>query len=98
MKINDGKIVAKVRATGKGKKVALSNGLELGGSGVDGRKWYDIRKMGVGLWTCSCPAYRFKRGEVGKKSPCKHMLYLFTEWKKSRVLDDNFKIYAPEEL
>jgi hypothetical protein len=97
-KINDGTLVAKVRATGKGKKVELPGGLEIGGKGTDGRKWYEIRKQGKGSWTCSCPAYRFKRGEVGRKSPCKHMLKLFQEWKKSVPGYDEIRIYAPAEL
>jgi hypothetical protein len=98
MKINGGKIVAKVRATGKGQKIELPNGSEIGGKGVDGRKWYEIRKLGVGMWTCSCLSYRFKKGEVGQKSSCKHMLKLFTEWKKSVPSYDEIRIYSPEEL
>lgn len=98
MKISDGKIVAKVRATGKGKKLALPDGKEIGGNGEDGRKWYDIRKQGVGLWTCSCLSYRFKKGEVGEKSPCKHMLKLFREWRSGCPDYTEIHIHAPEEL
>jgi hypothetical protein len=98
MKTNDGNLVAKIRATGKGKKVALTNGMEIGVKGVDGRKWYEIRKLGVGLWTCSCLSYRFKKGEVGKKSPCKHMLKLFTEWKSGNLDYEAVRIYRAEDL
>jgi len=98
MKINDGQMVAKVRATRKGKKVELPGGKVVGGRGLDGRKWYDIRKAGVNLWTCSCPAYRFKRGPVGKKSPCKHMLKLFREWRSGCPDSTEIKIYKPWEL
>jgi hypothetical protein len=97
-KINDGEIVAKIRATPKGKKIELPSGLELGGKGVDGRKWYEIRKQAKNSWTCSCPAYRFKKGEVGKKSPCKHMLKLFTEWKSGNLDYEAFRIYRAEDL
>ena len=24
---------------------------------------YEIRKHGIGVWTCTCPAYRFTRGK-----------------------------------
>ena len=103
-KINSGKIVAKVRSTPKGKRVELPGGKEIGGEGRDGRRWYEIRKLGVGLWTCSCPAYRFKRGEVGKKSPCKHLLKLFRDWRSSvpdyteiRINDMNWIIHGIED-
>jgi hypothetical protein len=98
MKINSGNLVAKVRSTPKGKRVELHGGKEIGGKGLDGRRWYEIRKLGVGLWTCSCPAYRFKYGEVGKKSPCKHMLKLFREWRSGVPAYDEIHIHAPEEL
>ena len=40
-------------------------------------KFYAVRKIEVGIWTCDCMAYRFKKGPIGKKSPCKHMLKLW---------------------
>jgi hypothetical protein len=36
-------------------------------------KQYQIRHHGGTQWTCSCMAYRFTRGEVGKKEFCKHL-------------------------
>ena len=98
MKINDGNLVAQVRATGKGKKLAVNGGKGIGGKGADGRKWYDVRKLGVGLWTCSCLSYRFKKGEVGKKDPCKHMKKLFREWRSGCPDYTEIHIYKPEAL
>ena len=48
----------------------------------NGQKQYQIRKIEEGAWTCSCMAYRFSKGEVGKKFPCKHMREAFYDWKK----------------
>lgn len=97
-KINDGKLVARVRATKKSKTLQLSTKSELGGKGVDGRKFYQIRKLAVGSWTCSCPAYRFKRGKVGQKAPCKHMLKLFVDWKREEINSNEIEVLIPEAL
>ena len=92
-KINDGKLVAYVRATKKGHTLHLNHkGIELGGSGEDGRKVYEIRNQESGGWTCSCLSYRFKKGEVGKKAPCKHMLKLFNDYKKGCIDPSEIKV------
>jgi len=54
---------------------------------------YEIRKHGIGVWTCTCPAYRFTRGKIGKKFPCKHMRRL---WNQGPV--DGVQILAPQAL
>lgn len=96
-KINDGKLVARVRATKKAQTLKLNHkGMELGGKGLDGRKFYEIRKQGVGRWTCSCMSYRFKKGPVGKKSPCKHMLKVFNDWRANCVDPVEIQILLPE--
>lgn len=98
-KINDGELVARVRATGKGKKLRLNHvGMELGVDGRDARKFYEIRKQGVGRWTCSCMAYRFAKGEVGKKAPCKHMLKLFNDWSSGCTDGKEIVVLSPEAL
>ena len=62
----------------------------------NGRDWYNIRKADVGVWTCSCPAYRFKKGPVGKKSPCKHMLAAFHRWSHAvQGAADDIRVLAP---
>ena len=38
-----------------------------------GDKKYEVRSAGPGIWTCTCPAYRYTRGRVGTKR-CKHIL------------------------
>lgn len=50
---------------------------------TDGKNFYNVRKQEKGSWTCSCMAYRFSKGEIGKKRPCKHMLKLWREWRDS---------------
>lgn len=98
-KINGGLLVARVRATKKGETLRLNHkGLELGGRGVDGRKFYEIRKQGVGRWTCSCLSYRFKKGEVGKKAPCKHMLKLFNDARANCIDGTEVVVLHPEAL
>ena len=85
-RINDGDLIAHVRATSKNKTMHKNHsGREMGGLGKDGRKFYEIRKQGAGRYTCSCPAYRFSTGEVGKKKPCKHLKKLFHDFKNSCV-------------
>jgi predicted nucleic acid-binding Zn finger protein len=41
---------------------------------VEGRRGnqYEVRTQGAGLWTCSCPSYRFTKGPLGTKT-CKHV-------------------------
>jgi len=90
-----GILVARIRATKKGQTLTI-NGKEVGGKGRDGRKFYEIRKLGKGKWTCSCPAYIFSRGELGKKKPCKHLLKLWNEWKKGA--EAGIEVLAPEAL
>lgn len=50
-----------------------------------GGKVYEIRKFEKGAWACSCPAYRFTHGEVGRKFPCKHMRSLFSDFRKDQI-------------
>lgn len=98
-KINEGTLVAKVRSTKKGQTMRTNHaGREMGGIGKDGRKFYEIRKQAVGRWTCSCLSYRFKAGEVGQKSPCKHMLKLFVDFKKNQIDFDEIHLIKASEL
>ena len=80
------------------KKVKVDDGGVLVGlvtASGDRCKKYQIRKHGVGVWTCTCMAYRFTRGEIGKKFPCKHMRQL---WKEKNGLTDGIQILAPQAL
>jgi len=67
-------------------KVAGSKGME-----------YQIRKQMPGSWTCSCPAYRYSRGEVGKKFPCKHIRGLWKAWREQKLVA-GMMILAPQAL
>jgi predicted nucleic acid-binding Zn finger protein len=40
---------------------------------------YEIRQLEKNCYACSCLAYRFTKGEVGWKPPCKHMRALLIE-------------------
>jgi len=68
-------IVAKVRATAKGKTLRKNHtGRSMGVKGRDGRKWYNIYQVKQnGGFACSCPAYIFSRGVVGERKHCKHI-------------------------
>jgi len=67
LKVTDGVLVARVRASNPGEV-------------------YEIRKQMAGSWTCSCKAYRFGRGEIGKKFPCKHLRSLWNGWRTKDVM------------
>jgi len=61
-------------------------------------KFYEVRKIEEGVWTCSCMAYRFTKGPVGKKLPCKHMVRVFEEVKKDVVgLSADVRIFQLEK-
>jgi len=63
-------LVASVRASRKGQIIAhTKDGKAMGGTGVDGRKRYQIYSdRSSKSWRCTCPAFRF-----GKGRPCKHL-------------------------
>jgi hypothetical protein len=61
-------LIAKVKATKKGKALNV-NGFEVGGSGRDGRKIYNIYQASTGFKSCSCMAFRFAKGT----KTCKHI-------------------------
>ena len=42
-------------------------------------KAYEIRRLAPNAYACTCMAYRFTKGEVGWKPPCKHMRELLIE-------------------
>jgi predicted nucleic acid-binding Zn finger protein len=50
-----------------------------------GNKVYEVKKFEKGAWGCTCPAYRFTRGEIGSKFPCKHMRELFHDFRKGAI-------------
>jgi predicted nucleic acid-binding Zn finger protein len=96
-KVTDGKKVATVHGTYKGQHLTDGNDEILGGKGVDGRKRYYIYKQGIGRWTCTCMAYRFTKGKVGEKPPCKHMKALFSGIEVGS-LPVTFEIHEPAEI
>ena len=39
----------------------------------NGGKTYNVRTLADNRWVCDCMTYRFTKGEVGRKTPCKHI-------------------------
>lgn len=75
--------VAILQATSKGEKITV-DGVQYGGTGVDGRQQYVIAfkpfNPGTGVaayYTCGCPAWKFqgwrKKG-LNQPQPCKHII------------------------
>lgn len=60
-------------------------------------KEYQIRKQCTGSWTCTCHSYRFSRGEIGAKFPCKHLRGLWEAWKRQQMVV-GMMILAPQAL
>jgi hypothetical protein len=63
-------------------------------------KFYSIRKIDIGIWTCDCMAYRFAKGPIGKKKPCTHMLKLWHNHKRpmAELESLGLRVLEPEAL
>lgn len=57
-------------------------------------KVYEIRRLEPHAFMCSCPSYRFARGELGWKPPCKHMRHLLID----RDAPESVVVLKPELL
>lgn len=99
-------IIARVRATRKGKTLQTPSG-ELGGRGIRGNRFYEITVVGgVSVperLACSCPAHRFGRAKLVKATGmCKHMHKAVEELARNPELrrseKDDVIVYAPETL
>lgn len=74
-------VIAKVRSAKKGKKTVVhfaTQSLEIGSAGTDGRGWHKIVLGEDGVVYCSCPAWKFQKGEPAKRS-CKHLVKAHAE-------------------
>ena len=69
---------------------------------TDRAKSYELTKVKVGEWECSCHRHFWDRKRAvqrGKKTfPCKHLRKVWGEWKAGLVDHENVLIVTPNAL
>jgi len=70
-------LIARWRKTRKGQK-QVADGKKIGGEGVNGSSYYEIRLGSDGVLYCSCPDYHFRGHASNHQNPgtnylCKHV-------------------------
>jgi hypothetical protein len=100
-------VIARVRATRKGKTLQTPSSGELGGRGIRGNRFYEIIVVGgvtvPERLSCSCPAHRFGRAKLVQETGlCKHIFKAVEELARNPELrrseKDDVIVYAPATL